>query len=168
MDAHGGTIRAASAGPGHGATFTLELAATAPVKTRKAGPRAEHHDEPAQAGVRVLLVEDHPSLLRAMTRLIQDLGYAVEAASTVKAALELAQHESFDLLISDLRLPDGSGHDLMRALKRHSNLTGIVLSGYGMEEDIRRSKEAGFVEHLTKPVDVDTLAAAIQRALRRE
>ena len=67
-------------------------------------------------------------------------------------------------MLSDLGLPDGSGHDLMRTLRERHGLRGIALSGYGMEEDLRRSKEAGFLEHLTKPVDLPTLEAALQRA----
>ena len=77
----------------------------------------------------------------------------VETAGDVATALELAGRHPFDLLISDLGLPDGSGHDLMRELRsRGHTFPGIALSGYGQEEDILRSREAGFAAHLTKPV----------------
>jgi DNA-binding response OmpR family regulator len=83
-------------------------------------------------------------------------------------ALRLAEGTSFDLLISDLGLPDGSGHDLMEALQaRTAGMRGIALSGYGMEDDVRRSIEVGFNTHLTKPVDFQKLEAAV-RALANE
>jgi DNA-binding response OmpR family regulator len=81
-------------------------------------------------------------------------------------ARSLAESRGFDLLISDLGLPDGSGIDLMRQLKASHGMRGIVLSGYGMEEDVQRSLEAGFSEHLTKPVNFDHLKAAIARAVK--
>ena len=72
--------------------------------------------------------------------------------------------DTFDLVISDLGLPDGSGHDLMRRLKASHDLDGICLSGYGMDEDVARSLDAGFREHLTKPVNFEKLRAAVDRA----
>jgi len=92
----------------------------------------------------------------------------VRTAASVASALDLAAREPFNLLVSDLTLPDGNGYELMRSLKDRFQLRGIALSGHGMEEDIRRSKAAGFAEHLTKPVDVETLEAAIERAARAD
>jgi CheY-like chemotaxis protein len=74
-----------------------------------------------------------------------------------------ARAQSFDLLISDIGLPDGSGLDLIRKLLAERPIKGIALSGYGMEEDIQRSREAGFEEHLTKPINLQKLEATIQR-----
>ena len=75
---------------------------------------------------------------------------------------EQADHQAFDLLISDLGLPSGSGHDLMRKLReRGHKLPGIALTGYGQEEDIQRSREAGFAAHLTKPASRERLLKAI-------
>jgi CheY-like chemotaxis protein len=97
-----------------------------------------------------------------MRRLLEAEGHQVQTAGDVATALELAAQYSFDLLLSDLGLPDGSGVDLMRTLRgRGRTLPGIALSGYGQEEDIRRSKEAGFAAHLTKPTSSDQLARAI-------
>jgi DNA-binding response OmpR family regulator len=93
----------------------------------------------------------------------------VLTAGDVATALELATRESIDLLISDLGLPDGSGLDVMRELRRRrTDLRGIALSGYGMEADVQRSLGAGFMEHLIKPVQVAELLAAIGRAVSRE
>ena len=72
------------------------------------------------------------------------------------------------LVISDLGLPDGSGYDLMRKLRADHRLRGIALSGFGMEEDVRRAEEAGFSRHLTKPVDFDLLLSTIRELLAAE
>ena len=84
----------------------------------------------------------------------------------MKQALESASSKNFDLMISDLGLPDGSGLDLVRELRRRgSKLKAIALSGYGREEDVKRSREAGFDAHLTKPVEVDTLIEAVEKVI---
>jgi CheY-like chemotaxis protein len=108
-------------------------------------------------------VEDHEDTLRVMATLLRRYGYDVRTAGTVHRALELAEHEHFDLLISDLGLPDGSGLDVMREVKSHYRMKGIALSGFGMEEDLRRSMDAGFEQHLTKPVNIQALENLIRR-----
>ena len=87
------------------------------------------------------------------------------AAGTVREALDLSERERFDLLVSDIGLPDGSGIDLMRRLRAQYDLKGIALSGYGMEEDVQKSRDAGFVEHLTKPINMHSLQRAIESAV---
>ena len=87
-------------------------------------------------------------------------------AGDVAQALKALDASGFDLLISDLGLPDQSGLDLMQELRQRGNaLKGIALSGYGREEDMRRSQEAGFSVHLTKPVDADALVQAVDSML---
>ena len=76
----------------------------------------------------------------------------------------MLDHERFDLLICDLGLPDGSGYEVMEYAAEHYGLKGIALSGYGMSEDVERSKEAGFINHLIKPVDLQTLMNAVSEA----
>jgi CheY-like chemotaxis protein len=122
--------------------------------------------------VRILLVDDHQDTNRAMARLLSRMGYDVQTAESMQSALATAEAaraasgagkaKPFDLLISDIGLPDGSGLELMRQLVQHQPIKGIALSGYGMEEDVRRSKEAGFYEHLTKPINFKRLEAAIR------
>ena len=175
VDLHGGTITADSAGPDLGAIFVTELAT---VPAPAAEPAVSHprngRERPGEGGVakpgngpRVLLVDDHADTLRSMDRLLRLRGFQVCTASSVSTALQAAAAGGFDLLISDVGLPDGSGMDLMRELRaRHGErLPGIALSGYGMEEDVSRSREAGFGEHLTKPVDMLGLEAVISRLL---
>jgi PAS domain S-box-containing protein len=161
VDMHDGTIRANSDGVGEGAVFTvtLPLAQSDPAPSTGREESIDHQEQ----GIRLLLVEDHADTAKTLVRLLRLDGTEVQWASTVAAALELATSESFDLVVSDLGLPDGSGHELMRRLHREYALTGIAMSGYGMEEDIRQSREAGFVEHLVKPVAVPQLRDAIRR-----
>jgi PAS domain S-box-containing protein len=156
---HGGRLWAESPGPGQGATFTLELHTGTPDRR----PRAGENGMPAAsaAGVRILLVEDHPDTARTMRRLLSASGFNVTTAGSVADGLRLATQEQFDLLVSDIGLPDGTGYDLMEQIRATRRLPGIALSGYGMEDDIRRSLDAGFAMHLTKPVDIQLLEQAI-------
>jgi len=161
VEMHHGTITAESAGKDKGATFTLRF------DPLRAGIARTHASAPASSGepeqrvVRILLVEDDPSTLRVMARWLVGLGHQVSTASGVKDALELSERQTFDLLISDIGLPDGCGWDVMRELKRRQQLRGIALSGFGMDDDIRRSREAGFDQHMTKPVSTEWLEKAI-------
>ena len=101
-----------------------------------------------------------------MSKILEKRGYHVHSASSMAQALHTADTTDFDLLISDIGLPDGSGLELMRALCSKRPVKGIALSGFGMEEDISRSHAAGFTEHLTKPVDIKHLEDAIARVTR--
>src|SRR4029079_10082812 len=107
--------------------------------------------------IRVALVEDHRDTARVMSKLLRGNGYAVDCASSVTEAMALLKSGRYDILVSDIGLPDGSGLDLMRQAQVMHPLSGIALSGFGMEHDIRRSKEAGFAEHLTKPLNFQLL-----------
>lgn len=112
--------------------------------------------------VRILLVEDHQSTARVMVRLLGTLGHQVQSADCVQAALRAADEQPFDMVISDLGLPDGTGLDLMKALRqKYASLRGIALTGYGMVEDQEASLAAGFDRHMTKPIDLDKLASVI-------
>jgi signal transduction histidine kinase len=172
VELHGGTITAESEGLGRGSCFAVEL----PLATEKAAigpaavlsPPAEQDAGRPASTVRVLLVEDHPDTCRVMERLLRGAGYAVTSASCVGAALLALKTaaNSFDVLISDIGLPDGSGLDLMREVRvRCPGICGIALSGFGMEADRQRSKDAGFIAHLTKPVDLLHLQSTIRRVV---
>ena len=163
VEMHGGSIKVHSEGKGKGATFTVRLpllpaeAVVPPVPTTPEPPPAA----PTRP-LRILLVEDHGDTARIMRQVLAGDGHEVETAADVATALDLAGRKSFDLLLSDLGLPDGSGVDLMRQLReRGLKLPGIALSGYGQEQDIQRSREAGFAAHLIKPISLDRLASAI-------
>ena len=163
VDQHGGGLTGLSAGRGKGATFTVTLATIAPLQ---AAAPAETAPKPAEArplSLRLLLVEDNEPTLEVMTTLLELAGHDVKPAPDVRTARGLAESHQFDLVVSDLGLPDGNGFDLMSELRDRYGLKGIAVSGFGMEEDLRRSKESGFLEHLVKPLDVDKLKAALAR-----
>ena len=111
---------------------------------------------------RILLVEDHLDTAKVMQRLLRDFDYDVEVAGSIQTALQVAGLGKFDIVISDLGLPDGSGLDLMRQLRDIYPIKGIALSGYAMAEDVQKSHDAGFSQHLTKPVDLNRLRDAIR------
>jgi PAS domain S-box-containing protein len=189
LELHGGRIETESEGIGKGATFRFRLpvdvlsseaadelapAMLSGVGLAAAGiPGIDLRSAPSEP-LRILLVEDHPDTAEAMADLLRDMGHQITTAVTVAEALEAAAilqggiHPGIDLVISDLGLPDGTGHDLMRELVRRYGLRGIALSGYGMEEDIRKSLEAGFDRHLIKPVSPQLLRSVVDQAARGE
>jgi len=120
---------------------------------------------PAPGSVRVLLVDDHDDTCRMMARLLRGSGYHVATANSISGALQTADADQFDVIVSGL--PDGSGLDLMRQLLAKRPIKGVAVSGFGHAEDIRRSKEAGFLEHLIKPVDAQQLEMVIQSLTNR-
>ena len=159
-DLHRGTLRAESAGVGQGATFVFEL----PTVERGALVFETASPRPAEAGRRrILLVEDHPTTATLMARLLRKRGHRVELASTQADAITLGLREEFDIVISDLGLPDGTGYEVMEALRSKSGVVGIALTGYGMEADVAQTMKAGFQFHLTKPVDAQKLYRAIEQ-----
>jgi CheY-like chemotaxis protein len=162
VETHHGSLIAQSEGRDKGATFTaiFPLAELATNAERSATPPPPVAHKP----MRVLLVEDHEDTNRSLTQLLRRRGYHVQPAHTVQAALEAAAHETFDVLVSDIGLPDGTGIDLMEKLKNDHGIFGIALTGFGMEDDLRRSHEVGFNHHLVKPVDLNRLDALIQQA----
>src|SRR5690606_542437 len=104
--------------------------------------------------------------LQVLVRVLRRDGHHVVPVTTVAAALTASAREPFDLVISDLGLPDGSGIDLMHQLRDRHGLAGIALSGYGMEEDVAQSRAAGFKQHLTKPVQLADLRRALASFVR--
>ena len=159
VELHRGAISVQSDGSGHGATFTIalpyvELAAIDPTNqlTPTAGPPVD---------LRVLLVEDHADTLRVLSSILTKDGFRVRTAASVADARKLLDCESFDVLVTDIGLPDGSGYQLMRAARQSQSLRGIAISGFGMEEDVQRSMEAGFEHHLIKRIDAQQLEALL-------
>jgi signal transduction histidine kinase len=170
VELHGGSIHAQSAGRDRGATFRIELplpaAAEAPggtVKVNGSPPSLPVADTAPRH--RILLVEDHLPTSVTLTHLLVRRGYEVTNASCLSEARALIGQEKFDVLISDLGLPDGNGCELMSELSITNGPVGIALTGYGMEDDLSRSKAAGFSAHLTKPISIQELHRALQAIL---
>lgn len=159
--AHGGRLTASSKGRNQGSTFILTMQTIAPPRkpdlngeTTATSPRS----------LRILLVDDHEDTCQALERLLIRRGHLVAAAHNVRSAMETAVRSEFDLVISDVSLPDGTGMDLLGQLRAIAAIPGIAISGFGNNGDIEKSLKAGFSDHLVKPVKLETLEAAIEKA----
>jgi CheY-like chemotaxis protein len=159
VEAHEGSITAHSAGRNKGSTLALVFPTSEKAEAEAAPALSPTFSE--RQPMRILLVEDHEDTNRSLTSLLRRRGYHVQSALTFQSALELSAKGEFDVLISDLGLPDGSGIDLIQKLPSKPPL-GIALTGFGMEQDIRRSREVGFQHHLVKPIDLNKLDSLIQ------
>jgi CheY-like chemotaxis protein len=167
VELHRGEIRAESPGRGRGATFSILLPLEEQTKAAGADKTSPAHlgSTKVPHGIRILLVEDHEPTRRALEQLLIRRQYQVETAASLGEARALAKKSEFQLLISDIGLPDGDGYALMMELGRDRRIKGIALTGYGMEHDVAFSQSAGFVAHLTKPVRVESLESALAVAL---
>jgi signal transduction histidine kinase len=164
VEMHGGAIRAESQGLGAGATFVVTLP-NARAASEERQPATTAGDPSSGANISVLIVEDHADTARILSRLLAKRGYRVRTAGSVGEALD-SLAEPVDMIVSDVGLPDGTGYDLMRRALELRPVIGIAMSGFGMEEDIIKSREAGFAEHLVKPVDVVQVDESIRRLLK--
>jgi CheY-like chemotaxis protein len=166
---HGGSVEARSAGPGQGSEFVVRL----PVLTGSAAVRAEPPPSSARpTGVRrrVLVVDDNQDAAVSLTMLLQLLGHETFLAHDGIEALTALERERPDMAFVDIGLPKLSGHEVCRRVRSESWGNGIVmiaLTGWGQDEDRRRSKEAGFDGHLVKPVDHDALAKLLDSLATR-
>jgi signal transduction histidine kinase len=174
VELHGGRIAAFSSGLDHGASFAIELPDVVPSSTKPCPIQAERAaskrdvTEAVATHSRILIVDDHLDTVRGIQVFLEGLGYLVTTAESVGDALRVAASQEFDVMVSDIALPDGKGEDLIRQLREKGhNSPGIALSGYGAEEDKARSLAAGFEAHLVKPVLPQQLHACIDQLLRR-
>ena len=161
--AHGGTLTAQSDGANRGSTFTLSMQALPQGEAASVASKAV--TDSARQSLKILLVDDHHDTCAALEKLLARRGHLVAVTHDLRSAMEAAVRNKFDLLISDIALPDGSGMDLMTQVRAISGIPGIAISGFGNDQDIERSLQAGFFEHLIKPIKLDNLEAAIERAL---
>jgi CheY-like chemotaxis protein len=176
IDAHGGKIRVESHGKDQGSTFSLELTTVpSPISGDGDGDGARNGRRAAlEKGAdlprhrRVLVVDDHQDTCIGMKRMLERRGYQITVAHTAQQAVEKVRTQEFDLLISDIGLPDRSGYELMREVQSSKTLPGIALSGFGTEHDVNESLAAGFSEHLTKPINFERLEKAICNVLEPE
>jgi signal transduction histidine kinase len=167
--AHGGIISASSPGLNRGATFSVRLSTIAePVvpdgESPTNGAQPISRPLPAVRPPRLLVVDDHEDTCTGLKMILERRGYDITVAYTADEAAEKARREKFDLLISDIGLPDRSGYELMKEM-RGRGVPGIALSGFGMEHDVNRAHAAGFSEHLTKPINFERLEEVIQQLL---
>jgi CheY-like chemotaxis protein len=173
VDAHKGKIRVSSDGKDQGSTFTVSLnTVAAPARTQNGPGQEQPVDAQKEAAAprprRVLVVDDHYDTCTGMKMMLERRGYEITLAHSADQAVEKARAEDFDLLISDIGLPDRSGYELMRELRASKGLRGIALSGFGMEHDVNKARDAGFAEHLTKPINFERLEEAIRSLIELE
>ncbi|MGF6757950.1 response regulator [Paraburkholderia sp. GAS42] len=161
-DVHGGTVTAKSPGAHCGATFTITMPTAAkPAEPVMIEALAEPHPE---GGLAILLIEDHLDTAEVMAQLVRGLGHEVTVVGRVADALAATQTEAFDLVVSDIGLPDGTGLDFIMAFREHSDVPAVALTGFGTDDDVRRCLAAGFTSHLTKPVNFTQLEQMIENA----
>ncbi len=160
VDLHHGTIEAKSRGRSFGAIFsvTLDTAAKGDA-TELDSPGRSKPPKP----LRVLLVEDHRDTRRMLSRLLTHFGHQVLTADNVRSALDIVGSGEIDVLVCDIGLPDGSGYEVVSQTRRARPIKAVALTGFGTEEDLRRSKEAGFDFHLVKPVDFHELQTILDK-----
>ena len=161
MDLHDGTIEVESAGRSCGTSFRVKLAVIARQEQDGATPSGKV-SKPNRT-LRILLVEDHADTRRTLARLLSHFGHKIAVAECQQSALEKLRSQAFDVVLSDIGLPDGSGYEVISHAKRECNVAGIALTGFGTDEDIRRGKKAGFDFHLTKPVDFHELRSVLDQ-----
>ena len=162
VELHSGTIEAHSSGLGAGASFIVKLPCSATTKGEKSSNAAA---TTRLGAIRVLVVDDHWDTAESLRLLLTGQGHEVRTAASIAQAIKVAESFEFDILISDIGLPDGRGTELLARLRSATDrpILGIAMSGFGMQDDRRHSRQAGFVEHLTKPVDFAVLNQAITR-----
>lgn len=112
---------------------------------------------PLGKSLRILVVEDHADTLKVLARLLDHFGHEISVANGAQSALEIVDSKEFDVVLSDIGLPDGTGYEVIAQAKRKQPIKGVALTGFDKDEDIKRSKEAGFDFHLSKPVDFHEL-----------
>lgn len=167
VELHQGQISASSQGRGHGAAFTVRLPLSIEKPAQPAPSEGTTGNTPlvkplkAHSALHILLVEDHEPTRVVLSTLLRRRKHQVSIAGSIGEARALAENQTFDLLISDIGLPDGEGYELMKELRDKLPLKGIAVSGFGMEHDLNRSREAGFVNHLIKPVRIEALEHAL-------
>ena len=121
--------------------------------------------QPPRSGksLRILVVEDHADTLRVLARLLHHFGHKISVADSTHSALQFLQSKTFDVILSDISLPDGSGYEVVSQAKQKQAVKAVALTGFDREEDIRRGKEAGFDFHLSKPVDFHELRTVLSQ-----
>ena len=181
VELHGGTIEAASAGPGQGTTFTVKLpvlpvssaaAATEPPRVHPtAGRDVRFECPPELANLKVLVVDDEPDARDLVAEVATRCGCVVATAGSTGEALESVRAFHPDVILSDIGMPGEDGYDLVRRLRQLAPSAGgrtpaAALTAYARAEDRRQAMRAGFEMHLPKPVEPAELAAAIATLAR--
>jgi CheY-like chemotaxis protein len=166
---HGGAISVSSEGLGKGATFIVQLPLSR-LPAQPGLPSESAVDESTIASMRVLVVDDNRDTAHVCTKLLQQMGHNVDTAYDGLAAIEHARNFRPQVLFLDIGLPGMTGYDVARTLRNEGFQDEVIIavSGYGQPDDRRRSREAGFDDHLVKPVDRAAIVRALTNPRRQE
>ena len=161
VDLHQGTIEVESRGRSFGATFkvTLDTMSEEVAKTTLDSKGPKHPPKP----LRILLVEDHQDTRHTLSRLLTHFGHQVVSADNIQKALEILASGPIDVLLCDIGLPDGTGYEVISRAGEKRPTKAVAITGFGTEDDIRRSREAGFDLHLVKPIDLHQLQTVLDK-----
>jgi CheY-like chemotaxis protein/anti-sigma regulatory factor (Ser/Thr protein kinase) len=166
---HGGRVQATSEGEGQGSTFTVTLPLAAVAAAPRSDGKSESPDDVTLDGLYVLVVDDDADSLMLAAVALEQHGAHVITARSGAEALEAMKGALPDVLVSDLGMPDLDGLELMREIRRRrgTSVPALALTAYAMEADAERTRAAGYMMHLTKPLDPKRLALAVRRLARR-
>jgi signal transduction histidine kinase/ActR/RegA family two-component response regulator len=170
VEAHGGRVTAESAGSGRGSRFTVRLPRFVAAPSNDKRITKEVAAQTRLRNINVLVVEDSLDTLEMLRKALMSRGYSVTQCESAADALRAASSTNFDIIISDIGMPEVDGYELIRRLRtlpHLSDVPAIALSGYAAQRDIDEALVAGFNAHLAKPVDRDTLVAKIEQLLKR-
>jgi CheY-like chemotaxis protein len=117
----------------------------------------------AARSLRILIVEDHADTLRVLARLLGHFGHEISTADSQASAMRFLEAKRFDVLLSDIALPDGNGYEVVSHAKQTQPVKAVALTGFDRDEDLERGREAGFDFHLTKPVDFHELRNVLEK-----
>jgi PAS domain S-box-containing protein len=170
VEAHGGAVEAGSEGQGQGSVFVIKLPRDVPRPNETGKPQKRLEPDEQRNRKRILIVEDQADTLEMLAASFQAKGYETLLSDSATRALEIARREHFDLLISDIAMPDMDGLQLIKDLRRegHRSIPAIALTGYASQKDVDAAIAAGFNLHLTKPIDPTDLIAAVEQLLTQE
>jgi CheY-like chemotaxis protein len=162
VDLHHGKIEGDSRGRSFGATFkvvldTVHEGAVANGLNGRAGSKTSKP-------LRILLVEDHQDTRRTLSRLLTHFGHNVVTADNVEGAIEIMGANNLDVVLCDIGLPDGSGYEVAAQARLNRKIKAIALTGFGTEQDVQRSKEAGFDFHMVKPINMQELQSVLEQS----
>jgi two-component system CheB/CheR fusion protein len=167
VELHGGSVDAFSAGTGKGATFTIRLPRSIDSK-RPLAPVLDLGNGTLK-GLEVLVVDDSEDTAEMVQHLLEIGGATVCAVTSGSEALRIARERKFDVVLSDISMPEMDGFQFLSELRKlpgKEDLPAVALTGFGRPEDVQRASDEGFYAHLTKPFDLQTLAHLLQKIPR--
>jgi CheY-like chemotaxis protein len=165
IELHGGSVCARSDGPGRGSELEIELPLEPVIGAADPDDDAAAEGPVSDAPLRILLIEDNESYAHSLQLYLQRFGHRVEVARSGSEGIELARRFLPQAVLCDIGLPGADGYQVARALRDMDDLAGariLAISGYGQKTDRQRARQAGFDEHLTKPVDLDRLLGLLR------